>query len=310
MATAEKPFIRQDGKDKVTGLGRYTADLTMTGMLEAKFRYADHAHARITRIDTSKAKALPGVFAVITHEDVPDVRYGPFRPGPAAVRQAQGALRGRAGRGGGGAHARDRPARRRADRGRLRAARDRQRRRGRPPARGAAAARGLGRRTEPPRTSSATATTARARRSSRATPTRAWPRPTSSSRSATSRTCRTPCRSSPMPWSRSGRETGSRSGRRRRCRSSPGAAWPPRWSCPRRTSASWCRTWAAGSAASASSTTRPRWRRWPASPSARCAWCSRAARSSSPPITAARDRCSSWRPACAATAASLPAAAA
>jgi CO/xanthine dehydrogenase Mo-binding subunit len=78
LATAEKPFIRQDGKDKVTGLGRYTADLNMTGMLEAKFRYADHAHARITRIDTSKARALPGVFAVITHEDVPDVRYGPF----------------------------------------------------------------------------------------------------------------------------------------------------------------------------------------------------------------------------------------
>src|SRR3954453_20117708 len=78
LATAEKPFIRQDGKDKVTGLGRYTADLNMTGMLQAKFRYADHAHARITRIDTSRARALPGVFAVITHEDVPDVRYGPF----------------------------------------------------------------------------------------------------------------------------------------------------------------------------------------------------------------------------------------
>ncbi|HEV8452280.1 MAG TPA: xanthine dehydrogenase family protein molybdopterin-binding subunit, partial [Gaiellales bacterium] len=78
MATAEKPFIRQDGKDKVTGLGRYTADLNMTGMLEAKFRYSAHAHARITRIDTAKARALPGVFAVITHEDVPDVRYGPF----------------------------------------------------------------------------------------------------------------------------------------------------------------------------------------------------------------------------------------
>ena len=78
MATAEKPFIRQDGKDKVTGLGRYTADLTMTGMLHAKFRYADHTHARILRIDTAAARALPGVFAVITHEDVPDVRYGPF----------------------------------------------------------------------------------------------------------------------------------------------------------------------------------------------------------------------------------------
>jgi CO/xanthine dehydrogenase Mo-binding subunit len=78
VATAEKPFIRQDGKDKVTGLGRYTADLSMTGMLHAKFRYADHAHARIRRLDASKARSLPGVFAVITHEDVPDVRYGPF----------------------------------------------------------------------------------------------------------------------------------------------------------------------------------------------------------------------------------------
>jgi len=78
VATAEKPFIRQDGKDKVTGLGRYTADLTMTGMLHAKFRYADHAHARVLRIDASKARALPGVLAVITHEDVPDVRYGAF----------------------------------------------------------------------------------------------------------------------------------------------------------------------------------------------------------------------------------------
>ena len=78
MATAEKPFIRQDGKDKVTGLGRYAADLTLTGMLHARFRYADHPHARIISIDTTRAKALPGVFAVITHEDVPDVRYGPF----------------------------------------------------------------------------------------------------------------------------------------------------------------------------------------------------------------------------------------
>src|SRR5438477_1982374 len=50
----------------------------MTGMLHAKFRFADHAHARILGIDTAKARALPGVFAVITHEDVPDVRYHPF----------------------------------------------------------------------------------------------------------------------------------------------------------------------------------------------------------------------------------------
>jgi CO/xanthine dehydrogenase Mo-binding subunit len=71
-------FIRQDGKDKVTGHGRYTADLARTGMLHARFRYADHAHARIVRIDTERARALPGVFGVLTQDDVPDVRYGGF----------------------------------------------------------------------------------------------------------------------------------------------------------------------------------------------------------------------------------------
>src|ERR1044072_5209617 len=78
MATVEEPrtFIRPDGKEKVTGTGRYTADLVVAGQLVAKFRYADHTHARITRIDTAKARALPGVLAVVTHEDVPDVLYG------------------------------------------------------------------------------------------------------------------------------------------------------------------------------------------------------------------------------------------
>ncbi|HEY6566919.1 MAG TPA: hypothetical protein VI341_05295, partial [Actinomycetota bacterium] len=54
---APAAFQRSDGKEKVTGSGRYTADLTLTGQAHAKFRYADHPHARITRIDTSKAKA-------------------------------------------------------------------------------------------------------------------------------------------------------------------------------------------------------------------------------------------------------------
>jgi len=75
MTTA---IIRQDGKEKVTGTGRYAADLTMTGQLHARFKYADIAHARITRLDVSKARALPGVFAVLTHADVPARRYGLF----------------------------------------------------------------------------------------------------------------------------------------------------------------------------------------------------------------------------------------
>ncbi|MFN8019964.1 MAG: xanthine dehydrogenase family protein molybdopterin-binding subunit [Acidimicrobiales bacterium] len=71
-------FVRADGPDKVTGSGRYTADLTLTGVLAAKFRYADVSHARITRLDVTAARAMPGVLAVLTADDVPDVRYGPF----------------------------------------------------------------------------------------------------------------------------------------------------------------------------------------------------------------------------------------
>jgi CO/xanthine dehydrogenase Mo-binding subunit len=69
-------YVRPDGVEKVTGQGRYTADLNLTGQLHAKFRYAEYTHAAIKRIDASKARALPGVLAVLTHEDVPDVKYG------------------------------------------------------------------------------------------------------------------------------------------------------------------------------------------------------------------------------------------
>ena len=79
MTTVEEPrtqFVRPDGQEKVTGTGRYTADLTFTGEAHAAFRYADHPHARIVRVDATAARALPGVLAVLTHEEVPDVLYG------------------------------------------------------------------------------------------------------------------------------------------------------------------------------------------------------------------------------------------
>ena len=69
-------FLRADGPAKVTGSGRYAADLTLTGMLTAKFLYPGVAHARITRLDVSAARQVPGVFAVLTQADVPAVRYG------------------------------------------------------------------------------------------------------------------------------------------------------------------------------------------------------------------------------------------
>ncbi|MDX2381220.1 MAG: xanthine dehydrogenase family protein molybdopterin-binding subunit [Acidimicrobiia bacterium] len=69
-------FLRPDGPAKVTGEGRYVADITLTGMLTAKFLFAGVAHARITRLDVSAAREMAGVFAVMTQDDVPDVRFG------------------------------------------------------------------------------------------------------------------------------------------------------------------------------------------------------------------------------------------
>jgi CO/xanthine dehydrogenase Mo-binding subunit len=68
--------LRSDGVEKVTGTGRYTADLTRTGQTYAKFRYTDHSHARIVSIDTTRAKAVPGVVAIITQADIPLVKIG------------------------------------------------------------------------------------------------------------------------------------------------------------------------------------------------------------------------------------------
>ncbi|MFC2966699.1 xanthine dehydrogenase family protein molybdopterin-binding subunit [Acidimangrovimonas pyrenivorans] len=60
---------RPDGIDKVTGRALYGADLTAPGMLVGRILRSPHAHARIVRIDTSKAAALPGVKAVVTSAD-------------------------------------------------------------------------------------------------------------------------------------------------------------------------------------------------------------------------------------------------
>src|SRR5580765_2083942 len=65
---------RADGAEKVTGKTEYVADLKPKGMLEAKLLRSPHAHARIVRIDTSKAKALPGVRAVLTAADIPQLK--------------------------------------------------------------------------------------------------------------------------------------------------------------------------------------------------------------------------------------------
>nr|MBA3429526.1 xanthine dehydrogenase subunit D [Actinomycetota bacterium] len=71
------PVRRSDGIPKVTGEFAYSSDLFAAGMLWGKTVRSPHAHARITDIDVSEAARLPGVHAVLTHEDVPGQKtYG------------------------------------------------------------------------------------------------------------------------------------------------------------------------------------------------------------------------------------------
>ncbi|MCL2564012.1 MAG: xanthine dehydrogenase family protein molybdopterin-binding subunit [Oscillospiraceae bacterium] len=69
MSHIGKSVIRHDGVQKVTGRAEYLADIKLNGMLYAKMLASPHAHARILRINTEKAKALPGVRAVLTGKD-------------------------------------------------------------------------------------------------------------------------------------------------------------------------------------------------------------------------------------------------
>ena len=61
---------RPDGIDKVTGKAAYGADISAPGMLHGRILRSPHAHARIVAIDTSAAKALAGVKAVVTGADL------------------------------------------------------------------------------------------------------------------------------------------------------------------------------------------------------------------------------------------------
>jgi len=61
---------RVDALGKVTGRAQYTSDLQMPGMLYGVFVRSPHAHAKITRIDVTRARALPGVVAVLTQKDL------------------------------------------------------------------------------------------------------------------------------------------------------------------------------------------------------------------------------------------------
>ncbi len=70
-----KSIAMVDSAGKTTGAGKYTDDLSLPGMLIGKILHSQHPHARILKIDTSRALALPGVVAVVVGTDAPN-KYG------------------------------------------------------------------------------------------------------------------------------------------------------------------------------------------------------------------------------------------
>jgi len=75
MNTVGHNVRKVDGVKLVTGRPAFTDDIHIPGMLIGKILPSPHAHARIRHIDTTKAKALPGVHAVLTYKDVPRVPH-------------------------------------------------------------------------------------------------------------------------------------------------------------------------------------------------------------------------------------------
>lgn len=71
FAVLGKAIPSPNHNDILTGKARYTADFEAPGMLYGKLLYSPHACAQITRLDVSKARAMPGVHAVLTHAEIP-----------------------------------------------------------------------------------------------------------------------------------------------------------------------------------------------------------------------------------------------
>jgi len=79
LCSVGKRVPKIDAVDKATGRAQYIQDLKLPGMLYGKILYSKFPHARIAKIDTSRARALPGVRAVITGEDCPEIKMGFYK---------------------------------------------------------------------------------------------------------------------------------------------------------------------------------------------------------------------------------------
>jgi putative selenate reductase molybdopterin-binding subunit len=90
LAVVGQPERKVDGVKLVAGRPAFTDDVRIEGMLYGALLTSPLAHARIKSIDVSAARALPGVHAVLTHEDVPRVKYatgGQSYPNPPPLDQ-------------------------------------------------------------------------------------------------------------------------------------------------------------------------------------------------------------------------------
>ena len=154
MLVGASPKRKEDGRF-VTGHGRYLDDLQLDGLLHLAVVRSPHAHARVLGVDAEAARALPGVVAVWTLGDLPELatatgaapRAGAQGPDlhPSDPGRPPGASRRRGGGRGGGARSVRGRRRRRAGGGRLRAAGRRDLARGGHRARGPARERGVAR---------------------------------------------------------------------------------------------------------------------------------------------------------------------
>ena len=77
-----KRVTKLDAPDKATGRTRYVNDLVLPRMLYAKILRSDRVHAKILKVDTSKAEALAGVHAVVTAADTPRLGIGVLKDNP------------------------------------------------------------------------------------------------------------------------------------------------------------------------------------------------------------------------------------
>src|SRR5216117_412771 len=77
MNAVGQPLSRFDGRLKVTGAARYTADISIQGAVHASIVSSSIAHGRATAIDTTAAEKAPGVLAVFTHRNMPRMNPTP-----------------------------------------------------------------------------------------------------------------------------------------------------------------------------------------------------------------------------------------